>query len=262
MEPFIISEGDSPVIAAAIHEGHLIRDELLPYLNLEEHERSREEDPYTDYLSEVSPSRVIVNVSRFETDLNRPRSKAVYQQPEDAWGLQVWKTPLPPEMLHQSLETYDAFYRRLDGFLKTAIGRFGHFALLDLHTYNHRREIHEGKTEAADAAENPEVNMGTAYNLPQWKTLIQKFITTFSGAMINGKAPDVRENVKFKGGEFQQWVTRNYGKHGLVLSIEFKKTFMDEHTGIVDIYHLRDIRRSLRFTVDELAEELILTRNV
>src|SRR5690606_40970947 len=91
MEPFISSESDSPVIAAAIHEGHLIRDELLPYLNLEEHERSREEDPYTDYLSEVSPSRVIVNVSRFETDLNRPRSKAVYQQPEDAWGLQVWK---------------------------------------------------------------------------------------------------------------------------------------------------------------------------
>lgn len=261
MEPFIITEGDSPVITAAIHEGHAIRDELRPYLNLDEHERSREEDPYTDYLSEISPSRVIVNVSRFETDLNRPREKAVYLQPEDAWGLSVWKKPLPPELINRSLANYDAFYSSMKRYLNQVIDRFGRFALLDLHTYNHRREVHAGKSEEADAKDNPEINMGTAHNLPKWEGPIQKFITTLSGAMINGKAPDVRENIKFKGGEFSKWIIRNFGEYGFVLSIEFKKTFMDEHTGIVDIYHLRDIRRSLRFTLDELVEDLTLNRS-
>src|SRR3546814_13373800 len=87
MKAFSFSKGDTAIITAAIHEGHVIREELLPFLALEEHERRREEDPYTDYLSEVSTSRVIVNVSRFETDVNRHRHKAVYKRPEDAWGL-------------------------------------------------------------------------------------------------------------------------------------------------------------------------------
>lgn len=255
MEPFVISEGDSPVITAAIHEGHAVRTELHPYLNLEEHERSREEDPYTDYLSEISGSRVIVNVSRFEVDVNRPREKAVYRRPEDAWGLEVWKRTLPEELLNRSLQTYDAFYKAMEQLLKSVIGRFGYFAVLDLHSYNYLRD------EAPvpdDAEKNPEINVGTGHNHPRWKPFTQHFIKTLSGAKINGKTPDVRENIKFMGGEFSRWINRNFGQHGFVLSVEFKKVFMDELTGIVDIYHLRDIRRSLRFTMEELADELAL----
>src|SRR3546814_11416531 len=58
MKAFSFSKGDTAIITAAIHEGHVIREELLPFLALEEHERSREADPYTDYFSEVSTSRV------------------------------------------------------------------------------------------------------------------------------------------------------------------------------------------------------------
>ena len=36
-------------------------------------------------------NRIIVNRSRFEVDINRPRDKAVYITPEDAWGLHIWK---------------------------------------------------------------------------------------------------------------------------------------------------------------------------
>ncbi|TCS86041.1 N-formylglutamate amidohydrolase [Anseongella ginsenosidimutans] len=256
MEPFVIAEGKSPVITAAIHEGHMIREELLPYMNLEEHERSREEDPYTDFLSEISGSRVIVNISRFETDMNRPREKAVYLRPEDAWGLNVWKQALPPELINRSLESYDAFYTGMKTLLNSIIDRFGHFVVLDLHTYNYRRE---GTAAEASEADNPEINIGTAHNHPRWSELTRHFIQTLSGAKINGQTPDVRENIKFKGGEFSRWINRNYGAFGFVLSIEFKKTFMDEFTGIVDIYHLRDIRRALNFTMDELAEQLELT---
>ncbi|HEY9560692.1 MAG TPA: N-formylglutamate amidohydrolase [Anseongella sp.] len=255
MKAFSFSKGDTAIITAAIHEGHVIREELLPFLALEEHERSREEDPYTDYLSEVSTSRVIVNVSRFETDVNRPRHKAVYQRPEDAWGMQIWKKELPVKLLERSMETYDAFYRGMRRLLRHMIDRFGYFAVLDLHTYNHLRE-----GAPANPAENPEINIGTAHNRPQWTPLMRHFINTLSGAKINGRTPDVRENIKFKGGEFSQWIIRHYGAWGFVLSVEFKKVFMDELTGIVDIYHLRDIRRALRFTMEELAEQLSLNR--
>src|SRR5690606_34215086 len=148
-------EGDTAIITAAIHEGHAIRREVRPYLALDDHERSREEDPYTDYLSEISPSRVIVNVSRFETDVNRPRDQAVYRQPEDAWGMQVWKKALPDGIVRRSLDTYDAFYREMRRLLSRVIDRFGYFAVLDLHSYNHLRD---GKP--ADPAENPEINIG------------------------------------------------------------------------------------------------------
>jgi hypothetical protein len=48
----------------------------------------------------------------FEVDLNRPRETAVYVRPEQAWGLQVWRTPPPAELVQRSLAEYDAFLRR------------------------------------------------------------------------------------------------------------------------------------------------------
>ncbi len=46
-----------------------------------------------------------------------------------------------------------------------------------------------------------------------------------------GRALDVRENVKFKGGYFGQWLFEKYGDNICPISIEFKKFFMDEWTG-------------------------------
>ena len=37
------------------------------------------------------PITVSVTRSRFEADLNRPRDRAVYLTPADAWGHQVWR---------------------------------------------------------------------------------------------------------------------------------------------------------------------------
>ncbi len=51
----------------------------------------REEDPFTGNWTSVAKNRIIVNRSRFEVDINRPRDKAVYITPEDAWGLHIWK---------------------------------------------------------------------------------------------------------------------------------------------------------------------------
>src|SRR5690606_32098417 len=97
---------NSPIIATAIHDGHYIPITYLKNMILEEHERTREEDPYTIYLTELPANRVTVSVSRFFTDLNRPKNKCIYRTPEDAWNLHVWKA-VSKTMEKQSLDYYD-----------------------------------------------------------------------------------------------------------------------------------------------------------
>ena len=92
--------GDGPLVATAVHDGHRVRDNLLALMKLDDAGRLREEDPFTAHWTTVAPTRVIGLHSRFEVDLNRPRDKAVYRSPEDAWGLDVWSGPLPPPVCH------------------------------------------------------------------------------------------------------------------------------------------------------------------
>lgn len=233
--------GNSPVIAAAIHDGHHIREELRDYLNLLPNERMREEDPYTAYLTEVAQNRIIVNTSRFEVDMNRPRDKAVYKEPSDAWGLHVWKKSLPQQLLDRSLMAYDQFYFAVQELLVHIIGQHGFFLLLDLHSYNYRRD-----PEAEDNAEFcPEINIGTESLPRKWQAAKDQFMRQLAAASVDGGNPDVKENVRFKGGEFSSWVNSNFGAFGFSLAIEFKKVFMDEWTGRVDIHHLENIKVAL-----------------
>ena len=42
-----LQQGDSPLVAAAIHHGHAVREEVAALLALPEADRLREEDPFT-----------------------------------------------------------------------------------------------------------------------------------------------------------------------------------------------------------------------
>jgi N-formylglutamate amidohydrolase len=241
MKGFEIIMGNSPVIAAAIHDGHYIREELRDYLNLLPNERMREEDPYTAYMTEAAQNRIIVHTSRFEVDMNRPRDKAVYKQPSDAWGLHVWKKPLPQQLLDRSLAQYDKFYYAVQELLVHVIGQHGFFLLLDLHTYNYRRD-----PEAEDSADDcPVINIGTESLPRKWEAAKDQFMRLLAITPLDGEPSDVRENIRFKGGEFSRWVNTNFGAFGFALAIEFKKVFMDEWTGRVDIHHLDNIKAAL-----------------
>ena len=77
--------GNEPLVATAIHDGHEVRESLLPYLAVSDETRLREEDPYTGLLTSVAKTRLIVKRSRFEVDLNRPKDSAVYRTSDDAW---------------------------------------------------------------------------------------------------------------------------------------------------------------------------------
>ncbi len=240
---YSIHQAKSPLIAAAIHDGHELAAPLLDYMHLQEHERFREEDPYTAYMADLPTSRVSVASSRFQTDLNRRREQAVYRHPEDAWGLTVWKPDLPEVTVAALMEGYDRFYEDMAMLIQSTIARFGKFVVLDIHSYNHRRD---DPVEEANVSENPEINIGTLHNRAAWKPLGHRLVRFLAHHQWQGRFLDVRENVKFKGGGFSEWINHHYGDYGCVLSIEFKKTFMDEWTGRVDVNHLRHIRGMLR----------------
>ncbi len=247
--------GHGPLVATAIHDGHDLRDELVEYMSLDEAGRLREEDPFTGQWTQVAPTRVVGLRSRFETDLNRPRHQAVYRKPEDAWGLKVWKDALPDDVADRSLAEYDAFYKALGELYGELAEQHGRFVAFDLHTYNHRRAGPNGPL--ADPEENPQVNIGTGtMNRKQWASVVDTFIDTLRAFDFQGGKLDVRENVKFFGGNHPRWAHEKFPKAACVIAVEFKKFFMDEWTGKPDEELVEAIGDALQFTAPAVLDAL------
>ncbi len=225
-----VFEGQQPIAATAIHDGHALRDDVRARMALAPSERLREEDPGTGIIASVAGTQILVHRSRFEVDLNRPRETAVYVTPEQAWGLEMWAEPLPQSVIDESLAIYDAFYAEAHRVFTAMEQRFGYFVVLDVHSYNHRRG---GPDAAPDSpADNPEVNVGTgSLNREKWGTLVDRVMVDLRATPVLGRTLDVRENVRFQGGHFSRWIHQNFPDSACCLALEFKKTFMDEWTG-------------------------------
>jgi N-formylglutamate amidohydrolase len=251
---FHIRRGELPVFATAIHAGHDVRDDLRGFLALDDATRLREEDPFTDRLTSLGGGTAVVHRSRFEVDLNRPRDRAVYRTPDDAWGLEVWRHELPDAQVEASLTLYDDFYRALAEELDE-LAAHQRFVVLDLHSYNHRRA---GAAAAPDPVEeNPELNVGTgSLDRGRWGSLVDRFTASLAAQEVAGHRLDVRENVRFKGGHLSSWINERYAGTGCALAIECKKVFMDEWTGELDADHLGQLHAALAATVPALVDEL------
>lgn len=250
-----LERGEGPLVAVALHDGHDVRPEVAEALALDEAERLREEDPYTGRWTTIAPTRLVVHRSRFEVDLNRPRHEAVYSG--EAWGRPVWKggDGPPSTVAARSLAQYDAFYRDVEALFREIVDRHGHVVVLDLHSYNHRRE---GPHAAeADPQGNPDVNLGTgSLDRARWGPVADAFLETLEGRTLLGRRLDVRENVRFQGGWFSRWVHRTFPGTGCDLAIEVKKFWMDEWTGEKNERMIRELRGALASTVPGVLEEL------
>jgi N-formylglutamate amidohydrolase len=251
-----VIEGEGPLVAAAIHDGHALRPEVAALIALDASARLREEDPFTADWTVVAPTRVVGRLSRFEVDLNRPREGAVYLTPKQAWGLDVWKRPPTPDVVARSLAAYDAFYDRLRRLLDEKARAYGRFIVYDLHNYNHRRD--GPSAPPADPAANPQINLGTGtMNRQDWAPVIDRFVADLRAAGAAAGHPlDVRENVRFRGGYLATWIHSTWPGAGCVLSVEVKKFFMDEWTGRPYPGGIEHIRTSLGATVPGVLEAL------
>jgi N-formylglutamate amidohydrolase len=240
------------LVATAIHNGHELRPEVAEAMVLDEAVRRREEDPFTDVLGAGLPAQVVARRSRFEVDLNRPREEAVYRTPEDCWGLEVWaEDPLDPQIARRSLQVYDVFYADLAERLDEVAAR-GPFVVYDVHSYNHRRD----GSGPAPAEDNPEVNLGTGTVAPVFRPVVDAFARSMGAQEVAGHRLDVRENVKFEGRALAWWVHERYAGTGVVLALEFKKTFMDERTDEVDETHLHQLQAALAATREPVLRAL------
>ena len=221
-----------PVLAVALHDGHHLRRSVAMLTALSDEERRREEDPWTRVLTLVGDCRLVTTRSRFEVDLNRPREKAVYMGPGDAWGLDLWKDTPPAGMVSRSLAMYDEFFDMLGALVDRLVTEYGRVIVLDLHSYNHRRGGPGAPPE--DPEDNPEVNLGTgSLDRDRWGVLLERFTRELRKA--SGRAElDVRENVKFRGGHLPRWLRQHFPKSVCTLSLDFKKTYMDEWSGTLD----------------------------
>lgn len=236
----------SPLIFTAIHNGHELREDVKLNCALSEEDRLREEDPHTSFYVQLGTNRIILHTSRFEVDLNRRRDKAVYLQPEDCWGLKPRIHP-DQESLELSLSEYDAFYRRAAQFIEETIHTYGKVIIYDIHSYNHRRN---GLNTPYDDPElNPEIILGTSNMSQVWMPKIKQMQNKISAYDWYGRKLDCRMNVKFTGGHFSQWIHHHYAEKACVVSIEFKKIFMNEWTGTVDWKLLQELRTVLATTL-------------
>ena len=244
MPLWTLVEGESPVVAAALHAGHAWRPDLERCARIDGRTRRREEDPWSGWLARFTAPCLVVHRSRFEVDLNRPREAAVYRDADEAFGFEVWRGPLPATARARSLRLYDHFYAMLRPWLDDLCRRHRRFVVLDLHSYNHRRG---GPGAApADPTANPDVNLGTgALDRERWRPVVEEFLAHYGGLMLGGRRLSVGENVRFQGGHFASWINRMYAEHGCALAVEFKKFFMDEWTGSMEPDLLVGLRESL-----------------
>jgi N-formylglutamate deformylase len=247
--------GNGPLVACAIHNGHATRPEVTKLFRLDAAARRYEEDPHTADWTMIAPTRIVGQRSRFELDLNRPREKAVYQTPSDCWGLDVWKSPPPADVVNRSLAEYDAFYAHVKFVLERLVARRGRVVVFDLHSYNHVRG-RAGDT-AADPRENPEINLGTrSMDRTYWSRIVDRWLAEMRHYDYLGRSLDVRENIKFFGGHFPTWIHQNFPGTVSALAIEVKKFFMDEWTGQLDVEKHQAIGHALAQAAAGVSEEL------
>jgi hypothetical protein len=240
--------GDDCLIATAIHNGSDLRPEVEEAMALSAVERLREEDPYTGQAIIDVPNHVVVHRSRFEVDLNRAEADAVYRQPDQSWGMQVWNAPPDDGVVAGSLHMHRQFYSMLAQLTDAVSEAHGRFVVLDVHSYNVRRNgAHAAPTPAAQA---PDVNIGT-YSMPReyWAFLIDPLLEGMRRLDFAGRHLDVRENVAFEGrGELTRFVHARHPRAGCAIAIEFRKFFMDEWTGVPDPRALLALRGFVRDT--------------
>lgn len=248
--PWDIVVQPGPVMVTAIHAGHTIRPSLRPWLEIDAEDRLREEDPLTDYFLPAGDTILRANRSRFEFDLNRPAETAVTTDPEDTWGLKIWDPAVPEAQTKHSLELHRRFYDWVADRVETMIAEHGSILVIDIHSYNHRRD---GPAEApADAAENPDIDLGaTTLDKGIYGGLLEEIAEGLRSCKVNGRVPDVRTNVRWKdGGHFPEWLHAEYGQAVCVLTLEYKKIFMDEWGRTADIIALQNLREGFLAAIE------------
>lgn len=209
-------------LCGAVHDGHQFRKELWDNCLHTEYERWYEEDPFTKQMVQGMPMVIAGCDSRFEYDLNRAPDTAIY---EDAWGKQLWRSPLQQKYKEISLAKHSAFYEVVHALVKKMEALFGAAIVYDMHSYNWKRWDRPV----------PVVNLGTS-NIDNVR--FSAFAKAWASQLGAIKLPNdilttTAINDTFQGnGYFLKYITANFDET-LVLATEFSKIYCDEYEYII-----------------------------
>jgi len=234
-----------PMLFLAIHNGHHLSTHTNSKIAISEIDRQREEDPFTDRFITDKPAHIIQQTSRFEYDLNRHKDSAIYQTPQDCWGLPIYPhKKLTDKQINTALKKYDNFYTKLTKIIDQLLTTHPKLLVWDVHSYNHHRGGPDAPFDSDEG--NPEIILGTnnyRYMPQHWKPLVDHIENSLKSQPFEGEYRnrslyksylDVRQNVKFPGGYLSQFLNYTYGERLCCIAIEFKKIWMNEWTQEID----------------------------
>lgn len=209
-----------PYVCTAIHAGHKMDKHIESLCLISEKDRFKEEDPYTDKLIDSFPITIVAHYSRYEYDLNRSHSKCIYTE---AWGELVWSQPLTLLQMDEIKSKHIAYYELLHELILYLETRFGGSILFDVHSYNWQIRQHLNA---------PVFNLGTYYiNATKWSNIMEVLKDNLLNIELPNIDVSIMSDVVFQGEGYQaEYVNTNFS-NTLLLPIEVKKVFMDEHSG-------------------------------
>jgi hypothetical protein len=206
----------------AVHDGHQFRKELWEHCMHTEYERWYEEDPATKEMVKSHPIVIAGMDSRFEYDLNRAPETAIY---DDAWGKQLWHSPLPLEMKDRSLSKHVNFYKVVHALISKLEEKFGVCVVYDMHSYNWKRWQREVPTWNLGTSNVDQDRFGES--IEAWRSDLEKM------PLPNGIKSTSKINDTFQGnGYFLKFITQNFN-NTLVLATEIAKVYCDEYDQIM-----------------------------
>lgn len=208
-----------PYVCTAIHDGGQMRDDVLEKCSLSNYERWYEEDPHTAEFIGNFPIIVQGCDSRFEYDLNRPPESAIY---EEAWGKNVWSTPLSESQKQRSLGKHHAFYEVFEALIQKLESKFKKCIVYDMHSYNWKRWDRPVPVFNIGAEKIDQEKFG-AY-VESWRNELSliELVDIHNYTAIN--------DVFYGRGYLLSFVTEKF-KNTLVLATEVSKIYCDELTG-------------------------------
>ncbi|MDX1283081.1 flavohemoglobin expression-modulating QEGLA motif protein [Shewanella colwelliana] len=224
-----------PVVSTAIHAGHQVRNDLVKLCQLNAEERYLEENPYTDELLASQPITLACTDSRFEYDLNKPKSLSTYYK--SAWQKQVWRKPLSDKQRAISQAKHNDFYILYQALIAKLESMFGMVMVFDLHAYNYKRE--EVRT--------PTFNIRTAgIDIERWGDVVKKFQAELTHITLPHMDVDADTLISEDKQGYLITHTNAHFDRTLVLPLAIKKVFMDELTGEVYPIVLDDLKLGLK----------------
>ncbi len=231
-----------PYVCGAVHDGHQFRKELWENCLHTEYDRWFEEDPCTKEMVKTHPIVIAGCDSRFEYDLNRDPENAIY---DDAWGKQLWKTPLPENQKQKSLQKHANFYKVVHTLIEVLEETFGVVVVYDMHSYNWKRWDREV----------PVINLGTKnIDNHRFGETVENWRQSLSELKLpHGILTTSKINDTFQGnGYFLKYITQHFG-YTLVLATEFKKVYCDELNQVIFPEVVEAIEKQLQTKIKEHA---------